>query len=1217
MKILAVRFQNLNSLKGVHEIRFDQSPLADAGLFAITGPTGAGKTTILDAITVGLYGQAHRHSTDKPLELMTRHTAEAWAEVEFEANGERYRSKWHIRRSRGKADGKMQAVHMELCILPDEKPFDLKPSQVPDKVAEVCGLDYSQFLRSVMLSQGDFARFLKADNNERSSLLEKITDTGVYSDISRFAFEKAKAERLKKEELERRLADNKLLPEEQLQAYKATITELTEQEEALKQETTVLRERWQWLQQISRLREKARRQASELQEQEAKLQQLRPDFQKLNQHQQAHQYVGELTRIEAANGQLSQVQTQLHTLEKQLPLLEVELKKTATAAEAAGKEQQQQEKAVQELEPLLAQVSRLDHQVNTCREQYNRSKEAYVAFENQLKLEQATLQQKQEELHQIKTQATTLKKWLEQHQGDQELREHLPEFRQTLKDLSDTAQNSRRLQEEQKAALAQLQQEGKQLAQYAAQQADVQKQLHELKAQKEEKLTQLKTLLAARSFEELETAAQEAPGKLQRLEKLLDLSQQFGTQTQKQAQLAKTLAAHAQAVASLTEQLAATEQKQQQAKVRLEDLQKIVVLQQRIQEYEQARQTLQPHQPCPLCGSEHHPFVENNYSSTLSEEEQKRDAQQVLVAELQKQFQQLQLQLNTQLHQQKTDNKASDDAAAEAEKLQQQFEKLRQETELTVSITVTAQLAQLLREQKQEATQLQQTLAQARTCSKALEAMHTRQQELREQQVRTEARQEQLLQSQKLLEQQLQNLQHQLRDLHEAQQAHTEMAASFAATFGLTFKIEEMAATYKALEARAVAFQQNKLEYEKLKEPFFQLQALVQNLKQNTDGKNKELQERKEKLVEEHQVLQQFKAERTSLFGEKDPQQERQLAQQQLRALTNQAEEARAKLLQKQQEIREQQQRQQEFLQEHSKNKSVLEELRQGLLHVLQQEGIATIELLSQMLLDKDEANRLANQKAQTEKHLTELRKSMADVEQELAETQKLALTTASEAELQEQLQEKTGLMREVITKRAQLEQLLDQDAAQRVRLQELATQLHTQQQECNRWEQLNHLIGSADGNKFSRFAQGLTLARLVELANRHLLKLNDRYRILKNSTEDLELQIVDTYQADAVRPMNTLSGGESFLVSLALALGLSDLAGRRTQINSLFIDEGFGTLDAETLDAAVTTLENLQAGGKMIGIISHVEALKERIGTQIKVQKQPGGVSTVEVVGW
>lgn len=218
---------------------------------------------------------------------------------------------------------------------------------------------------------------------------------------------------------------------------------------------------------------------------------------------------------------------------------------------------------------------------------------------------------------------------------------------------------------------------------------------------------------------------------------------------------------------------------------------------------------------------------------------------------------------------------------------------------------------------------------------------------------------------------------------------------------------------------------------------------------------------------------------------------------------------------------------------------------------------------------------------------------------------------------LQKAYAEKTQAHGGLIAQRARIQQLLEQDAAQRAKNKELARQLQTQQLVCNRWNQLAELIGSADGNKFSRFAQGLTLARLVELANRHLLKLNDRYRILKSSEEDLELLIIDTYQAEAVRPMNTLSGGESFLVSLALALGLSDLAGRRTQINSLFIDEGFGTLDAETLDAAISTLENLQASGKMIGIISHVEALKERIVTQIRVQKKAGGVSKVEVIGW
>ncbi|MFC7669363.1 SbcC/MukB-like Walker B domain-containing protein [Hymenobacter humi] len=179
-----------------------------------------------------------------------------------------------------------------------------------------------------------------------------------------------------------------------------------------------------------------------------------------------------------------------------------------------------------------------------------------------------------------------------------------------------------------------------------------------------------------------------------------------------------------------------------------------------------------------------------------------------------------------------------------------------------------------------------------------------------------------------------------------------------------------------------------------------------------------------------------------------------------------------------------------------------------------------------------------------------------------------------------------------------------------------LASALEQQQQEARRWRGLAEVIGSADGKKFSEFAQGLTLARLVDLANRHLTRLTDRYRILRNPDEHLDLLIVDEYQAGSTRSMNSLSGGESFLVSLALALGLSELAGRKTQIDTLFIDEGFGTLDPDALDVALTALEMLQGTGKTIGIISHVEALKERVSTQISVRKGAGGVSSIRVIG-
>ena len=165
-------------------------------------------------------------------------------------------------------------------------------------------------------------------------------------------------------------------------------------------------------------------------------------------------------------------------------------------------------------------------------------------------------------------------------------------------------------------------------------------------------------------------------------------------------------------------------------------------------------------------------------------------------------------------------------------------------------------------------------------------------------------------------------------------------------------------------------------------------------------------------------------------------------------------------------------------------------------------------------------------------------------------------------------------------------------------------------------WTQLSALIGSHDGKKFRVFAQGLSLEVLLRHANTHLARLNPRYHLGRADGENLDLEIIDLYQASARRPMSSLSGGESFLASLALALGLSDLAGRNVQIDSLFIDEGFGTLDTETLDTALSALESLRLQEKTVGIISHVEVLKERIGVQINVARQPDGCSALKVVG-
>lgn len=181
---------------------------------------------------------------------------------------------------------------------------------------------------------------------------------------------------------------------------------------------------------------------------------------------------------------------------------------------------------------------------------------------------------------------------------------------------------------------------------------------------------------------------------------------------------------------------------------------------------------------------------------------------------------------------------------------------------------------------------------------------------------------------------------------------------------------------------------------------------------------------------------------------------------------------------------------------------------------------------------------------------------------------------------------------------------------------QETITKRDKQLQITERYRRLHVLIGSSDGKKFRNFAQGLTFELVVKHANQQLRQMSDRYLLIRDNDAPLELNVIDNYQGGEIRTTKNLSGGESFVISLALALGLSKLSSNKVQVDSLFLDEGFGTLDEDSLQTALDALDSLQRDGKLIGVISHVGALKDRISLQIQVETLSGGVSKISGVG-
>ncbi|RAJ97877.1 exonuclease SbcC [Larkinella arboricola] len=282
----------------------------------------------------------------------------------------------------------------------------------------------------------------------------------------------------------------------------------------------------------------------------------------------------------------------------------------------------------------------------------------------------------------------------------------------------------------------------------------------------------------------------------------------------------------------------------------------------------------------------------------------------------------------------------------------------------------------------------------------------------------------------------------------------------------------------------------------------------------------------------------------------------------------------------------------------------------------LEERGLNDVDSARAWLLDPATLRRLQDQKKELENEANEIRRKRQEESSKRQEAVQNRKTEDSAEEIAEKLKALKTEERQKIERVGYFKNQIDSDRDSRKIQKKLASELTRLEADARPWRELDRLIGSAKGDDYSKFAQGLTLAQLIGLANRRLKDLSDRYLLLKPRDGQDELYVVDLYQGSTERTVSSLSGGETFTLSLALALGLSDLASQNVQIESLFIDEGFGTLDPDALDTAIAMLEKLQHDSKKtIGIISHRHEIKERISVQIQVEKGMEGNSKIKVL--
>ncbi|MCB0638555.1 MAG: AAA family ATPase [Lewinella sp.] len=1218
MRILRLHIQNLNSLRLKTSIDFTAAPLADVGIFAITGPTGAGKSTILDAITLALYGRVARGKDVK--EVISYGSVECLAEVEFAVENDQYLASWRMHRAHRKADGNLVGPSRELAHWDEKKqeylPVAEKIKEVDEMVETITGLDYDRFTRSVLLSQGDFAAFLRANDKERSELLERITGTAIYSELSVAAYERY---RLSREELEK--AQERL---RQLQSISAEVVAPEDldiaRRQGAEQETAVqrLRER---VQRLDRWRE--------LREQET---QLRAEAQRLTEEKTARQ--ADRDRLDRSrqlrpHAELFQRLTEREQQEAQLREALEQLKATLTTAE----NQQQEKKAA--LVASNEQLIQYRTESRTKETQLREAEQLEQAAENALDRQQelaAECQRGKEVMEQLDEQLTMLEQrqaaaraelteletWRLAHQAWQSLVDDLSRITGQIEQLTELERQHTTLQNRGEAIDQQLTELRRQVE--AATQAIARLDQEIIAADQTFRQLLPATFDPSQSeaLDRFSQAIEQLQERRQQLHQLADLEREYQAMLREQSEYEGRLEELQAARQGTTKDLLSTVEQRDVCAERLTYHRAIYEQQLRIANYEKDRQALAPGEPCPLCQSTEHPFHDHPVEPFVDQAEADFRKTQARMDQLLARERVL-LQQESEWNQE-IDLLLGQDIDPMRGRLAQQVEKLRAlENRFTGLLGTFPSGSSAVGRGKafsRELSQLDEQLSnwrqarqRLREVLRGLEERRNSRQQLDRRLAAGQSRLAELEKQSEQLEEEHATLQARLQEERKRlDQALSGVEKHWSAgqQEQLLGELQRMVATYRQRRDRERELSQNleQLTTEhlhRLEQQTAQKKTVREKeaLRQQWEAKVAELQEQQQQLLGNQTV-----AEVRAQMAARGQQLEARL------------EAARETLHQVDQQLAAQRQLQQTRTTEMRQLAQVLQEVRDELIAVVQPLGYDTLEQARAALLSATEEQALSQRFTTLEQEQAATDRALREV---MVQQEKVA-AAGEDAEQEEQLRSDLAEATAELNRQQQaigrLESLLEQQRERQTQTQELEALIETRRQEHNRWYRLNEVIGQADGKKFRSFAQGLTLRRLVALANQHLQRLHGRYLIHKREDADLELEIVDTYQADNRRSMFTLSGGETFLVSLALALGLSDLAGRNAQIHSLFIDEGFGSLDENSLDLALTTLENLQSRGKTIGVISHVKIMQERIGTQVKVEKNSNGFSTIVIQG-
>ncbi len=1219
MRVLRLRFRNLNSLVGEWDIDFTHPDYVSSGIFAITGPTGAGKTTILDALCVALYGQTPRLGkiTQSGNEIMSRQTGECFAEAEFETARGRFRCHWSHHRSRRRADGQLQLPKHEIAEAVSGKILESKLATVARKVEEVTGMDFERFTRAMLLAQGGFAAFLQATPDKRAPILEQITGTEIYSRISMKVHEFTAEQRKKLDTMRLELDGMQLLTPEEEEALRREQVEKQREETAMLVSVREIRDTLAWKERIVQLEGEI----AELEKAwfafEAQKQTAAPELECLAQAKRAMTLEGDYAHSAAVRKQQGDEQAELTAAKEKLPAMQQGLHTAALALEQAEldlknkRDEQQREaeliRATRELDVKLAEADSRMKGLLVDRE----------AIKGQCDNHRIALEKYEAEQQTAKVLLDNSMAFLDEHRADAGLVEALTGIEQQIKALKSLDQQcaERRaklkshtlLRANAEQALQQAHTDWAAASQAVETAGD---RLGAIQASRD-------AILQGRELPSWREEAESLATRQTRLESIRDALTRI-SETRRCLDVLQekqeTLGQKRQSLSGQEEELTRTCSLREEIVNQLQD--KLVLLN-RVRDLEAERARLIDGAPCPLCGALEHPYATENIPRP-DEVQQELELARSTYKHVCEQLSNIRLELvgvskeleQTLQEQQDCQKRLEQDetcCVAGFAELALSAETAQRDDTIRIELDTCQKACAACRETIHKAESMEQELSQAKTALDAARETLNRHDKARHaaelgcQTTTTElgrlTRECEALQD---------DLDHALAEAERAVEPYgcREIAPDNA---------DRMLA---ALTSRRDDYFQRIREKDTLEKARAELDGTRKQEQALLAAAETNLVTGEQRLAKCLEQRDDLAGQRRELFGERNPDSEEQRLATALSQSVTQRDEALGNQHRLQNELNSLEQRIQHLTGSVDTRATQIHTLESALLTRFNEAGFAdeTAFLAARLPQARvDELSRISDNLQRNELELQTRRRDRATaLQQELDKN----LSEKALDQIREENSVVSTQLSDLQRALGGIEQNLRQHAEQQQRHQDRVQAMEGQKRECARWEHLHALIGSSDGKKFRNFAQGLTFELMVAHANRQLQKMSDRYILVRDADEPLELNVIDNYQAGEIRSTKNLSGGESFIASLALSLGLSNMASRNVRVDSLFLDEGFGTLDEDALETALETLSGLQQDGKLIGIISHVPALKERIGTQIQVEAGSAGRSSLSGPG-